>query len=218
MIEDSTHSFLPDNIDEIIHWTLPGMAMFYRDSQLSSLALAQYEPGLILRSPCSVDMSYFAGKPTKNCRFVIASSKAAALFELDPAVAKWGLHTINYNGIFKVLDVYKANPQVTQITLWHIPYRAIEVFRGSSLMMEDLDVDAYIIDKARESLHQKMNTQTIADLEEAAWVKRTSFAIGFNPQGVPFDLKPTPVPKEGRPLFNAIRKITSDLTELNQAM
>lgn len=218
MTEDSSHSFSPENIDEIIHWTLPGMAMFYRDCQLSSLAIAQYESGLILRSPCFVDMSYFAGKPTKNCRFVIASSKAAPLFELDPAVAKWGLHTINYNGIFKVLDVYHVNQQLTQITLWHIPYRAIDLFRSSSLMMDDVDIDAYIIEKARESLHQKVHSEVIAELEEAAWLKRTSFAIGLNAQHLPFDLNATPIPDEGRPLFNAIRKITGDLTELNQTV
>ncbi|EAY24022.1 hypothetical protein [Microscilla marina] len=216
MTEDTHHSFLPDNIDEIIHWTLPGMAMFYRDCSLPAQAIAQYEPGLILRSPCFVDMSYFAGKPVKNCRFVVASSKAAPLFELDPAVAKWGLHTINCNSIFKVLDVYQATPQFTQIVLWHIPYRAIEVFSSSSLIMADLDVDAYIIKNARESLHQKMNLEVMAELEERAWVKRTNFAIGLNDDYTAHALKATTIPDKSRSLFNAVKKITGDLTDLNE--
>lgn len=218
MNQNQSQPFLPENLEEIINWTLPGMAMYYRDSELSQATIQQYKPGTIFRSQSFVDLSFFAGKPTKNCRFIFASSKAAPLYEIDSSTEKWGLHTINYNSIFKVLDVYEVTEDLTQITLWHVPYQARELFRTSSLKAHDLDVEDYIIQKARESLHQKLQKEEIIPaLEEPAWIERTAFPVGLDANNTPFAVEnPDPLPDELRSLFNAIRKITGDLTELNE--
>jgi hypothetical protein len=54
-----------------------------------------------------VDVSNFAGKLTKNSRFIFATNKAAPLYQVNPDTEKWKLHTINANSYFKVLDIYK---------------------------------------------------------------------------------------------------------------
>jgi hypothetical protein len=104
-----------ERIEEIINWTLPGMTMYYRDTNLSQEIIDKYETGKTFRSQTFVDVSNYAGKPTTNCRFIFASSKAAPLFRVSPATEKWGLHSINCNSYFKVLDVYKKE-NVTQIS------------------------------------------------------------------------------------------------------
>jgi hypothetical protein len=69
----------------ILNWTFPGAALYYRDTELSESVIAQYSVGQIIRSQVFVDVSSAAGKPTKNCRYAIASSKAAELYNAMPA-------------------------------------------------------------------------------------------------------------------------------------
>lgn len=71
-----------EQIERIINWTLPGLTMYYRDSELPEEIIGKYKIGLIFRSATFVDLSGYAGKLTKNCRFIFASSKAAPLFFL----------------------------------------------------------------------------------------------------------------------------------------
>lgn len=66
-------NFTNEKINKILDWTLPGLTMFYRDSQLSKNIISKYEVGEIIRSNIFVDVSDFAGKLTKNCRFIIAT-------------------------------------------------------------------------------------------------------------------------------------------------
>ena len=96
-----------ERIEEIVNWTLPGMTMYYRDTNLSQAIIDKYEIRKIFRSQTFVDVSNYAGKPTTNCRFIFASSKAAPLYQVNPETKKWGLHSMNCNSYFKVLDVYK---------------------------------------------------------------------------------------------------------------
>jgi len=46
--------------EEIINWTLPGMTMDYRDSQLSEEVVGKYRVGEIIRSATFVDVSGYA--------------------------------------------------------------------------------------------------------------------------------------------------------------
>lgn len=206
--------FTNEQIEEIVNWTLSGLTMYYRDSQLSESELQKYSVGQIFRSQTFVDVSNFAGKPTKNSRFIFATNKAAPLYQINPDTEKWKLHTINANSYFKVLDVYKKGDK-TQLFLLHIPANGIDFFRNTALKLGDSNLEEQIIEKARASLDQKMNMNAIQEFEDKEWVLRTNFPIGLDDTGNFFALQPTEeMMPQAIPLYNAIFKMTND-TALN---
>lgn len=212
-MEDIQHG---DRIEEIINWTLPGLTMYYRDSNLSPEVINKYSVGKIFRSKTFVDVSSFAGKPITNCRFIFASNKAAPLFRINPATEKWGFHAINCDSFFKVLDVYQFQG-VTQIFVLHIPYKGLDLFSRSVLKLGGQNIEEQIIAKARESLHQKFNSEILPALCEQEWLHRTSFPIGLDNDNTFFSLEPTePFYEAARPLHSGIRKMTNDLSDLNE--
>lgn len=205
-----------ERIEEIVNWTLPGMTMYYRDSNLSQEIIDKYEVRKIFRSQTFVDVSNYAGKPTTNCRFIFASSKAAPLFQINPATKKWGFHSINCNSYFKVLDVYKKEG-VTQIFLIHIPYKGIDFFSRTVLRLGEQNIEEEIIGKAQKSLNQKLQSEIPPVLNEKEWIHRTSFPIGLDNKNEFFSLEPTaPLMPMAAPMFSAIKKMTNDLTDLNE--
>lgn len=205
-----------ERIEEIVNWTLPGLTMYYRDSNLSQEIIDKYEVRKIFRSQTFVDVSNFAGKPTKNCRFIFASSKAAPLFRVNPATEKWGLHSINCNSYFKVLDVYKQEG-ITQIFLLHIPFKGLDFFSRTVLKLGEQNIEEQIIGKARESLNQKINSEIPPALNEKEWIDRTNFPIGLDNKNEFFNSEPTePLMPMAAPMFSAIKKMTNDLTDLNE--
>lgn len=205
-----------ERIQEIINWTLPGITMYYRDSNLPQDIIDNYEVGKIIRSKTFVDVSSFAGKPTTNCRFIFASSKAAPMFKVNPATEKWGLYVINCNSYFKILDVYKKE-DITQIFLIHIPYKGIELFSSTALRLGELNIEEQFISKARESLQKKMKAEIPAVLNEKEWIDRTHFPIGLNAKNEFFSLEVTePLMPMAVPMVSAIKKMTNDLSDLNE--
>lgn len=206
--------FSNEQIEEIANWTLSGLTMYYRDSQLSENEIQKYEVGQIFRSQTFVDVSNFAGKLTKNSRFIFATNKAAPLYQVNPDTEKWKLHTINSNSYFKVLDIYKKGEK-TQFFLLHIPANGIDFFRNTVLRLGGNNLEEEIIEKSRISLDQKMEMTVIPELEEKEWVHRTSFPIGLDANGNFFTLQPTEeMMPQAIPLYNAIFKMTND-TQLN---
>lgn len=206
--------FTNEQVEEIANWTLSGLTMYYRDSQLSEHESCKYSVGQIFRSNTFVDVSNFAGKLTKNCRFIFATNKAAPLYQINPATEKWKLHTINANSYFKVLDIYK-NGDKTQFFLLHIPAKGIDFFRSTVLRLGGNNLEEQIIEKSRVSFNQKMEMNVIPELEEQEWVHRTSFPIGLDVKGNFFSLQPTEeMMPQAIPLYNAIFKMTND-TALN---
>jgi len=206
-----------ERIEEIMNWVLPGMTMFYRDSQLPEEIQAKYVEGEIIRSATFVDVAGYAGKPAKNTRFIIASSKAAPLYEINPATEKWKFHSIGCNSYFKVLDVYDAY-EIRQIFLMHIPYMGKEVLRRMVIKIGDRNIEQEIIGKARKSLHDKWILPIAEALEEPDWVHRTSFPIGLDANNQLFPLEVSePLMIMAKPMDSAIRKMTEDTTDLNVA-
>ncbi len=190
--------------------------MYYRDSNLKQSIIDKYKERKIFRAQAFTDVSNFAGKPTKNCRFVFASSKAAHLYQVNPATQKWGFHSINCNSYFKVLDVYKFE-EVTQIFLLHIPYKGIDFFSRTVLKIQGQSIEDQIIGKARESMHQKYQATIVPALEEQDWIQRTAFPVGLDSKNDFFPLEPTePMYPLAVSMFAAIKKMTNDLTDLNE--
>lgn len=208
--------FTNEQIEEIANWTLSGLTMYYRDSQLSQNEIQKYVVGQIFRSQTFVDVSDYAGKLTKNCRFIFATNKAAPLYKVNPDTEKWKLHTINTNSYFKVLDIYQKGDK-TQFFLLHIPANGIDFFRNTILRIGGNNLEEQFIEKSRISLDQKMEMTIIPELEEKEWVQRTSFPIGLDVKGNFFPLQPTEeIMPQAIPVYKAIFKMTND-TELNIA-
>ncbi|MDR3266581.1 MAG: hypothetical protein LBT24_03320, partial [Tannerella sp.] len=179
-------------MDSLLNWTFPGAALYYRDAELEENILSKYEVGQIIRSQTFVDVSGFAGKPTKNCRFIIASSKAAPFYALKPVYPKterWRLHVINANSYFKVQDIYRKDG-ITQIFLLHIPAKGIEVFRHSVFNFGDGDVEKQFIEKARASLDKRLEMLPAPELEEKDWIDRTKSPLGLDMNNQFFPLEP----------------------------
>ncbi len=207
----------PERIEEIVNWTLPGLTMYYRDSNLSQEIIDKYEVRKIFRSQCFVDVSNYAGKPTTNCRFIFASSKAAPVFRINPETEKWGFHTLNCDSYFKVLDVYK-HQEITQIFLLHIPYKGIDFFSRTVLKLGEQNIEEQIIEKARESLNQKVQSEIPPALNEKEWIDKTSFPIGLDDKNEFFSLEPTtPLTSFAIQMHEGIKKMTNDLSDLNEA-
>lgn len=206
--------FTTEQIQEIINWTLSGLKMYYRDSQLSNDIISKFDVGQIFRSQTFVDVSNFAGKLTKNCRFVFATNKAAPLYQINPDTDKWKLHTLNANSYFKVLDIYIKDGR-TQLLLLHIPAKGIDFFRNTVIQLGGKNLEQQIIEKSRKSLDQKMQMGIIPELEEKEWTERTEFPIGLDNNNQFFPLNPTEelFPK-ALLLSSLIFKLTKD-TDLN---
>lgn len=207
-------NYTTEQIEEILNWTFPGLTMFYRDSQLPKDIISKYEIGLIVRSKIFVDVSDYAGKLTKNCRFIIATNKAAPLYQINPDTIKWKLHTINAHSYFKILDIYQKNDK-TQIFLLHIPAKGIELFSISNIYIDQIDFEQQCIEKSRISFDQKMKMNSISELEEIEWVNRTKLPIGLDINNQFFPLNTIEeLPPQALDIANFIFKITED-TDLN---
>lgn len=207
-------NFTNDQIDEILDWTLPGLTMFYRDSNLSDDIISKYEVGQILRSNLFVDVSDFAGKLTKNCRFIIATNKAAPLFEINPNTIKWKLHTINANSYFKILDIYKKDEKI-QFFLVHIPAKGIDFFKNAKIYLNENNFEQQIIEYSRLSFDKKMKLKIIPELEEIEWSNRTKYPIGLDSNNHFLPLNPKDeLSPDALILSIAIFKLTGD-TDLN---
>ncbi|PHN02476.1 hypothetical protein [Flavilitoribacter nigricans] len=216
MTKENSSSESYAKVEEIVNWTLPGLTMYYRDTDLPQQSLAKYELNQIFRSQTFVDVSSYAGKPAANCRYVIASSKAAPIYQVNPGTEKWGFHVINCNSYFKVLDIYQREG-VTQIFLLHIPYAGLDFFRQSVLKLDGQNIEEQIIERARLSLDEKLQAEVPPALQEKQWLERTNFPVGLDLKHEFFSLEPNaPLMPVMVPLHNAIKKMTQDLTGLNE--
>ena len=217
MREDEKQQEL-EKFQEIINWTLPGLQLFYRDAQLPKRVIGKYFIGQILRSGTFVDVSSFAGKPSGNCRFIIASSKAAPIYKVNKNTEKWKLHVLNCHSFFKVLDVFEEQ-EFTQVFLLHIPYQGIALFRNTKLNLGGQNLEEQFIEKARSSLRQKLAVDVPPPLLEPEWLRRTEHPIGLDKQNECLPLNPTQdLPAMVRPLYQAIRKMTKDVGPLNEIL
>lgn len=198
-----------DLLEKIINWTFPGLTFYYRDTALSDRQLSMYKVGQVLRNGFFIDVASTAGKPTQNTRFIIASSKAAPVYKINPNTEKWGMHVINANSYFKVLDIYEIENN-RQIFLLHIPAKGIDFFWESQTNFEE-----QFINKARESFDKKYNSDIIEVFQDKEWIDKTRFAIGLDNNDNYFSIKPSPLQHDVLPLFEGLRKLSNDVDDTN---
>ena len=199
-----------DNFEEIFNWTYPGATLYYKDCDLKPNIISQFKKGSIIRNGYFLDISWKGGGIKFNTRFLIASSKAAKLYEINPNNERFGHCCINANSYFKILDSYTLGNK-TQIFILHIPARGLNYFNQ---LISNLDEE--FIKKARQSFDDKIKKEPLADLLEPFWIQRTNFPVGMDAHNNFYPLSSiTAIPKDGEALFNGIRNLTSDTTDIN---
>lgn len=196
--------------EELFNWTYPGATLYYKDCELKESVIQKFTIGKILRNGYFLDVSWKGGGMKFNVRFLIASSKAAKLYEINKDNEKYGHCCINANSYFKVLDIYKIGDK-TQIFLLHIPSKGLNFFNQVTS-----NTDEDFIKKARESFENKIDAAPIEELSEAFWIKRTNFPVGMDAYNEFYPLsKISSIPKEAEHLYNGIRNLTKDNTAIN---
>ena len=192
-------------------WIMDGLCLYYRDTQLTLEQLEMYRVGEFLRSPIFVDVSPVERPQTTNCRYVIASSKAAPLFELNTEVAKWKLHTLGCNSFFKILDIQKAGDQ-SQIMLLHVPARGVWHLRSNAVSSLSPKADMKSLkQKALASFQLQKDLPPNPVFEDPEWLDRTSIPLGLELDGSLSPIETTTrLPPEAMNLLGAIRKMTND--------
>ena len=168
-----------------MNWTLPGLQLYYRDTELpgdlDQLAEA-YRSKNIIRAGFFIDCTSRAAKPVKRIRFIIASAHAAAIWKVmgDEEIKQWRLNILDFNSYFKVVDTYRVGEQL-QIFLLHIPLKGLPMFvnMGSINLGDEMD----LVKIARKSFDDKLKMEPLPWLESEAGTKEPSCC----PELVPMD-------------------------------
>lgn len=204
--------------EDVINWTLPGLQLFYRDTNvdgdLDQLAQA-YKEKNIFRAGFFIDCTSRAAKPVKNVRFIIASAHAAAIWEVmgDEEAVQWRLNVLDYNSYFKVVDTYRVGNQL-QILLLHIPLRGIPMFVGMGNIQIGEDTD--LVKVARMSFESKSKMEPLPWLESEAWNDRTSMLPATSSDGWAIIAPVEPMNEQAANLHNAVLHMSHDDTDLNK--
>ncbi len=206
------------SFEDAINWTLPGLQLFYRDTNvegdLDKLAEV-YRNRNIIRAGFFIDCTSRAAKLVKNVRFIIASAHAAAIWQVmgDEEAEQWRLNVLDFNSYFKVVDTYRVGDQL-QILLLHIPLRGIPMFAGMGNINIGEDMD--LIKIARKSFDDKSKMELLPWLETEAWNARTAMLPGTCSEGwAPIDPQ-EPNNEQVANLHNAILSMSHDDTDLNK--
>ncbi len=198
------------NTEAIINWTYPGATLYYKDCDLEPSVLEKFIKGKLIRNGYFLDVSSRGGGMKFNTRFLIASSKAAQLYQVNPDNERFGHCCININSYFKILDIYQLGDK-TQIFLLHIPANGLNYFESVTSSL-----DEEFIKKARQGFDDKIRLEPISDLLDPFWIERTNFPVGMDGYNRFYPLtSPTPIPDIAESLHRAIRNLTNDNTDLN---
>lgn len=159
-------------LEEIINKVYPRTIHYVRDVDFNEDVINCYKVDDIIYERAFIDCTPKIGLLTKNVRYSILSSYASDFshFEED---TNWGLHVINKNSCFKVLDVYKVDGK-TLITLLHIPLEYSDLFSNIKI-----NLDETLIEKTRKRFKECLTCEKKEELDDK-WYERLSFPIGFS--------------------------------------
>lgn len=200
-------------MEAIANWIFPGLALYYRDTPLTAQQLALYQIGHIIRNDFFIDCSPILGGLIGNTRYLIASSKTAAIYTVSPDVRRFKQHTINANAFFKILDIYHTTGK-TQVLLLHIP-RAYSLVLNPQSTFKPLEPQ--VVQTARVRFDQAIGMPPDPNLADIAWQKKVGLPIGITPDNQLNDIHSlTPLPPESRQLSEAFEKMVNDTSDLNK--
>ena len=202
-----------------INWVLPGLQLFYRDTDAMINVDETYHVGDTLHAGRFIDVTTKLWKPAHRIRFLIASAHAAlfceeqTLLANNPEFEEWGLCTLHYDSYFKVLDIYKVNG-VTQIFLLHVPPASVKFFKNQDLtMLMHCGEDSFnLVETAHQSLDSKMRMEVHPRSLNKTLMDRMSHPVGLDDHFHPCSLKVIgeDVPKDLKVLSNVIHRMSED--------
>ena len=200
-------------LEKVMNWVLPGLQLFYRDTDTPIDVEKTFHVGDILRAGFFIDMSPYAGKPMHRYRYIIASSHAASLAKSG---IRYPLHILHYNSYLKVMDIYEKSG-VTQIFLLHVPAKAIFLPGINGRLNFSFNGEETLIDIARKSLDTKLTLPPKELLEETGWLDRTSWHVGIDKDGQPLSLFPNILVANENTLNmgKSIREMAKDTDTIN---
>lgn len=199
-----------ENSEEIINWTYPGATLYYKDCDLKHSVAEKFTKGQLIRNGYFLDVSSRSGGMKFNTRFLIASAKAAKLYQVNPDNERFGHCCLNLDSYLKVLDIYKIGDK-TQIFLLHIPAKGLKYFENVN---SNLDED--FIKKARQSLDDKIHMEPISELLEPFWLERTNFPVGMTAADKFYPLTSvSTITDEIKSLYSGIKNLTKDNSDIN---
>lgn len=166
-------------IEEVSNAVFEGATFAYRDTCLSENRITKYSSGMIIMERGFVDSSAKGGGIPSNLRYLIISSQNK---NMPSILQDFGLCTISNSSYFKVIDVFSKNGK-TQITLLHIPERAIEFFATCTTNFEES-----IVEQSRENFLAKIELEPVPELEDKEWVERVKDPLGMDDNGNFFKL------------------------------
>lgn len=194
-------------IEKFVNWVLPGMQLFYRDTDAPIDVDSAYHVGDVIRAGFFVDATTKLLKPIHKTRFLIASAHAARFFEnesfcnANPNVKKWNLCVFHMNSFFKVMDIYKKNG-CTQVFLLHIPESSIKAFGNNPTAFTFVNQaggeEQTLIDTARASLDCKLIMEVHERSFDENLVKRMAQPIGLDGDFHPVALDAVAIPENGK--------------------
>lgn len=164
-------------IEDIFNRTFAGLALFYRDCELSQDLLDKYHAGQILQERGFTDATYKGGGVSTNLRYLIASAHAKDISALVPQMEEYGLVMIQSGAYFKVVDIQKTAGK-TQILLLEIPEDTVDFFKANSSNIEE-----QIIAKAKENFNTNVHAEPIPCLLKQEWKDRTALPLGMSKSG-----------------------------------
>lgn len=191
--------------EQIVNWILPGLQLFYRDTDADIDIERMYPVGKVVRTGFYTSVSTKLQRPAQKTRFLIASAHAALLcsdengnvnetgLRFSPRAEEWGHAVISKNAWLKVLDVYKIG-NVTQIFMIQIPETAA-MFLGDNATIFNFINEASgsgttLVEIARRSLDEKMKQLAHPRSADTDWVALMSRPIGYTLEGQPYSLSP----------------------------
>lgn len=206
---------LKEATEKVMNWILPGLQLFYRDTDTPIDVPNTFHIGDTLRAGFFIDVSPYAGKPMHRYRYIIASSHAASLMMPGD---RYPLHVLHYNSYLKVMDIYdKAG--VTQIFLMHVPAKAIFSPELNGQLNISFNEEETVVDIARKSLDIKLTLPPRELLEEDEWIERTAWHVGVDQEGLPNTLFPNLiVAKDAANMGKAVRKMANDTDPINMIL
>jgi len=180
-------------VEETVNATFAGLALFYRDTDLSETLISRYQTGQIIMERGFTDMTYKTGGLKGNFRYLIASSAGKDLSAINPSFARYGHIVLHSGAYFKVLDVYRTGDK-TQVLLLNIPADAISFFRNTAIGLEE-----ELVKKARENFDQWSTASPVEELQAPEWTGRIEFPLGMNDEGELFFVGTEEVDEEEPP-------------------
>ena len=164
---------------KLVNNILPGLTMFVRDVNLSTVDAARYIPGMIIKELGYTDASCRVMGMVTSHRFAILSNHMRDLREYEHGT-NWGLCVAMRDGYFKVLDVYTFKGK-TQILLFHLPDdERWKWFRHLRLILRDQNIEEQWIADSRKRFEYKSQLEPIPELCTDDWLARCAWPLGMN--------------------------------------